>query len=117
MFAHSIVPHHHHQEHSSTHNSNLHIDADDHDDLDNNFLEKAFSHAQHVSNASFTSQTTTSTSSQYSKFVADEDAVIFAQYVIKEFFKPPIIHQAHNTIAFTSSQFSVSKLLRGPPSA
>ncbi len=94
-----------------------HHDDDDQDDVDDNFLQKVFSHVQHVSNASLTSQTIASTSSQYSKFVADEDAVIFAQYVIEQFYKPPILHQAHNTIAFTSSQFSVSKLLRGPPSA
>ena len=115
MFTHSVVPHLHHEEGSATHQSNHH-DDDDHDDFDANFLEKAFSHVQHVSNGSTAFQTSTP-SVVYSKFVADEDAVIFAQYVIKQFFKPPIIHQAHNTFSFTSSHFSASNLFRGPPSA
>ncbi len=116
MFAHSIVPHHHHEKDNPTHQSRYQED-DDNDDFDTNFLQKAFSNVQHDSNSINTSQTTTSTSSQYSKFVADGDAVIFAQYVLKQFFKPPLIHQAHITFAFTSIQFSASNLFRGPPSA
>ena len=116
MFAHSIVPHQHHEEDSATHQSDHH-DGDDHDDFDTNFLQKAFFNVQHASNSSNTCQTTTSTSPQYSKFVADEDAVVFAQYVLKQFFRPPIIHQAHITFAFKSTQFSASNLFRGPPSA
>lgn len=116
LFAHSIVPHQHHEEDSAPHQSNHH-DDDNHDDADTNFLQKVFSQVQHIGNASLTSQTTTSTSSQYSKFVADEDAVIFTQYILKQFFKPPLIHQAHNTIAFACSQHSASNLFRGPPSA
>ncbi len=115
MFAHSIVPHHHHEKDISTFQSNYH--DDDNDDFDGNFLQKAFSNVQHVSNSSNTCQATTSTSSQYSKFVVDEDAILLGQYFFKQFFKPPIIHQAQNKITFTSTILLASNLFRGPPCA
>lgn len=115
LFAHSIVPHHHHEEATVTHQSS-HQDDDHSDDVDNNFLGQAFSHFQHENNSGVTYQTA-STTFQFSKIAIDKEAILLTQYVIRQLFKPPIIHRQHPSFAFTSSTYSASSLFRGPPAA
>jgi hypothetical protein len=114
IFAHSIIPHHHHDEVRITQHSNQH--DDDQDDLDNNFLGQAFSHFQHESNNGITYQTASPTF-QCSQFSIDKEAVLVTQYFIRQLFKPPIIHKEHSSFAFTPSAYSASSLFRGPPMA
>ena len=114
LFAHSIIPHHHHDEVQISHQSSHH--DDDHDDLDNNFLGQAFSHFQHESGSGITYQTASPTF-EGSKFSLDKEAVLFTQYVIRQLYKPPIIHRSQPTFTFVSSCYSFTGLFRGPPMA
>ena len=114
LFAHSIIPHHHHEEATANHQTNHH--DDDHYDLNNNFLEQALSHFQHESDSSITFQTGSPTF-QGSQFSIDKEAILFAQYFIRQLFKPPIIHSGHSLFAFTPFSYSASTLFRGPPMA
>jgi len=115
LFAHSIIPHHHHEQAMAAHQGSHH-DDDDHDDLDNNFLAQAFSHFQHESNGGITYQAASQTF-QCSKFSIDKEEILFTQYVIRQLFKPPIIHREHYSFAFTPAGYSASGLFRGPPMA
>lgn len=108
------MPHHHHEEPNATHQGN-HPD-DDHDDIDNNFLAKAFSHFQHGGNGGLTYQTSSPTF-QYSKLSIDEETILFTQYYIRQLLKPPIQFRAHFSFAFTPSNYLASSLFRGPPVA
>ena len=114
LFAHSIIPHYHHEEATATHQSSHH--DDDHDDLGDNYLGQVFSHFQHDSNSGVTYQTASPTF-KCSKIAIDKEAILFTQYVIRQLFKPPIIHRPHYSFAFTPSTYSASSLFRGPPVA
>ena len=80
IFAHTIIPHHHHEEATATHQSNHH--DDDHDDLDNNFLEQAFSHFQHEQGSGIVYETA-SPVYQYSKVNVDKDTYFLVQYPVR----------------------------------
>jgi len=112
LFAHSVIPHHHNEDASATHQSSHH--DDDHDDLDNNFLEQAFSHFQHESNGGITYQSASPTF-QCSKFSIDKEAILFTQYFVRQLFKPPIIYKEDFLFTFTLPDYSASSLFRGPP--
>jgi hypothetical protein len=114
LFAHSIIPHHHHEE--ATFMQHGDHDDDDHNDIDHNFLGKAFSHFQHESGSTITYETASS-SFQGSKFSVDKDAIFFTQYVISQIFKPPIIYGEHSLFALICSPFLNTSLFRGPPVA
>ncbi|MDQ6763469.1 MAG: hypothetical protein M3015_12685 [Bacteroidota bacterium] len=114
IFAHSIIPHHHHEVATVLHHDGSH--DGDHDDIDNNFLAHAFSHFQHGSATTIIYENTSSVF-QASKFCIDKEALLFTQYVIGQLYKPPIIHGKHYSFAFTPSNYSASCLFRGPPLA
>ena len=111
LFAHSIIPHNHHDEATIMKHGGHH--DDDHDDIDNNFLGQAFSHFQHEAGSIIYEPT--SSVFQCSKFGIDKEAILVTQYVIRQLYKPPIIHREHFSFAFTSSSYSASSLFRGPP--
>lgn len=113
LFAHSIIPHHHHEEATVMHQSDHH--DDDHEDINDNYFGQVFSHFQHESRGGVTYQTASPTF-QCSNVSVDKDAVLITQYVIRQLFKPPIIHIEHPSFIFGSSHYSATPLLSGPPS-
>jgi hypothetical protein len=114
VFVHSIIPHHHHEEVTTEQGSNHH--DDDHNDLDNNFLGEAFSHFQHDAGSTILYETP-SPSFQCSKFSIDQDVFLLTCYVVRQFYKPPLISIEPSSIIFLSSILSAVHLFRGPPVA
>ena len=112
IFAHTIIPHHHHEEATATHQSNHH--DDDHDDLDNNFLEQAFSHFQHEQGSGIVYETA-SLVYQYSKVNVDKDTYFLVQYIVQVLHKTRLKHPEPYPFNFSSSSYSVTSFLRGPP--
>lgn len=113
LFSHSIVPHHHAEERYTYHQPS---NDDDHDDTDHNFLGDAFSHFQHQK-GSTAAYETTSSDCQCSKVNVDEHTFLLVQYIVQVLHKPPTKHPEPYPKHFTSSSYSVTTLLRGPPVA
>ncbi len=111
LFAHSIIPHHHEEKDFAHQQSSHH---DDHDDIDDNFLGQVFSHLQHEQGSTFVYETAAS-DFQRSKVSFDNNSVLVVQYIIQVLYKPPIKHAESSPVCFTSSYYSVTTLLRGPP--
>lgn len=113
LFAHSIIPHHHEEEtfahHQATHD-------DDHNDIDQNFLGQAFSHFQHEQGSTINYETA-SPDYNCSKVNFDQNTFLLVQYIVQVLHKPPIKHPEPYSTHFTSSSYSVTALLRGPPVA
>ena len=114
LFAHSITPHHHHEE-ADTLQHNDHHDNDN-DDTDKSILGHAFSHFQHEQGSGIVYETA-SQAYQYSKVNVDKDQYFLVQYIVQVLHKPPLKHSEHYTFNFSSSSYSVTSLLRGPPVA
>lgn len=112
IFAHSIIPHHHHEaERTAQHQGSP---DDDHEDIDHDFLGEAFSHFQHEQDSGIVYETA-STVYQYSKVNLDKDTYFLVQYIVQVLHKPPIEHPEPYPFNFSSSFYSVTSLLRGPP--
>lgn len=114
LFAHSITPHHHHEE-AFTIQHQDHHDKDD-EDTDNTFLGHAFSHFQHDQDNSIVYETA-SPVSKFPKASFDKGAFLIVQYFVQAHYKPPLKHIEHPAFYCTSSSFSATSLLRGPPVA
>jgi len=112
LFAHSVVPHHHHDEAATTQHQAS--NDDDHDDIDHNFLGQIFSHFQQE-HGSRIAYETASPDLQYSKVNFDKGTFLLVQYIVQVLFKPPLNHAETSPFYFTSSSYSVTSLLRGPP--
>ena len=111
VFAHSVIPHHHDDEDNlSTHQT---PGADDHSDVNHNFLSEAFSHLQHEHDGTIIYENATA-KQQYSKTGFDE-ALLAVEYIVKVLYKPPIKYPEPRSIYFTSFLYSTQALLRGPP--
>jgi hypothetical protein len=114
VFAHSIIPHHHHEEITAEQGNDHH--DDDHNDLDNNFLGETFSHFQHDGGSTILYETP-SPSFQCSKFSINKDIILLTCYVVRQFYKPPLIPTERSSLFFLSSPLSSVHLFRGPPVA
>jgi len=112
LFAHSTIPHYHEEEAFEHHQSSQ---PDDHDDIDNNFFGQAFSHFQHEQGGTFLYETATP-DLQCAKVNFDKNALLVVQYIIQVLHKPPIKHAEPFPVYFTSSYYTITTLLRGPPS-
>ncbi len=112
IFAHSVVPHHHHEEERTVQHQTSH--DDDHEDIDHNFLGQAFSHFQHEQGGNIVYENT-SPVAQYSKVNLDKDTYFLVQYIVQELHKPPLKHPEPYPFNFSSSSYSDTRLLRGPP--
>ena len=115
VFAHSVIPHHHHDEIAIAHHDNQ--NNNDHDKLDNNFLGQLFSHLQHDSGSSIIYEASSS-SSQCLKINPSKDVILFTWLVIKQLYKPPpLTRKAHSAFIFLPSGYSDYNFFRGPPMA
>jgi hypothetical protein len=114
VFAHSIIPHHHHEEITTEQGSSHH--DDDHNDLDNNFLGKAFSHFQHDDGNAILYETP-SPCFQCAKISIDKDVFLLTGYVVRQSHKPPLIPREHSSLIYLFSPLSALHLFRGPPVA
>jgi len=114
LFAHTIIPHHHHEEEATEHHQGSH--DDDHDDIDQNFLGQAFSHFQHPQGNTVVYETA-SNGYQSTKVNFDKHTFFLVQYIVQVLHKPLLQHTEPYPIYFTSSAYSVTSLLRGPPAA
>ncbi len=112
IFAHSIIPHHHHEEERTAQHQGSH--DDDHEDIDHNFLGQAFSHFQHEQGSGIVYETA-SPVYQYSKVNLNNDTYFLVQYIVQILHKPPLKHPEPYPFNFSSSSYSVTSLLRGPP--
>jgi len=111
VFAHSVIPHHHDDEDNlSTHQI---PGADDHSDIDHNFLSEAFSHLQHEHDGTIIYENAT-VKQQYSK-TGFYDALLTVEYIVKVLYKPPIKYPEPRSIYFTPFLYSTQAFLRGPP--
>ncbi len=114
LFAHSITPHHHHEEVVTLQHNDHH--DDDNEDTANSFLGHAFSHFQHEQGSGIVYETP-SPVYQYSKVNVYKDTYFLVQYIVQVLHKPPLKHPEPYPFNFTSSAFSATSLLRGPPMA
>lgn len=114
VFAHSIIPHHHYEgkateQHNSSNNS-------DHDDIDDNFLNQAFSHFQH-DQVNGVLYERAAPALQCSKISFDKDIVLFAHHLIKLLHIPPLLHNGYSSFSLPVSSCSPANLFRGPPAS
>ncbi|MEP7231108.1 MAG: hypothetical protein ABI691_12695 [Ginsengibacter sp.] len=112
IFAHSIIPHHHHEEESTAQHQGSH--DDDHEDIDHDFLGEAFSHFQHEAGSNIVYETA-SPVYQFSKVNLEKGSFFLVAYIVEALHKPPLKHRELYTINFSSSSYSGTSLLRGPP--
>ena len=115
IFAHSIIPHHHHDEADLASQYSKHVEQhDDHyDDADDNFLAEAFSYFQHP--GANTPIYTSNASEDFSIIATAKDIAIFTLYLERHFFKPPLVHFERSSFTFIPSPFAETGLFRGPP--
>ena len=114
LFAHSITPHHQHEESATIQHQDHH--DDDNEDTDNSFLGHAFSHFQHEQGSSIVYETASSVN-KFSKVNFDKGTFLIVQYFVQALYKPPLKHAETSPFYFKSSSYSVTNLLRGPPVA
>ena len=114
LFAHSITPHHHHEEAVKLQHNDHH--DNDNEDTDKSFLGYAFSHFQHEQGSGVVYESA-SPVYQYSKVNVDKDIYFLVRYIIQVLHKPPLKHSEPSPFSFSSSSYSVTNLLRGPPVA
>ena len=114
LFAHSITPHHHHEEADRLQHNHHH--DNDHEDTDKSFLGHAFSHFQHEQGSGIVYHTS-SPFYQYSKVNVYKDIYFLCQYIVQVLHKLPLKHPESYPFNFSSSSYSFTSLLRGPPVA
>lgn len=110
IFAHSIVPHHHHDALTfDQHNATFHDDDPDHD-----LLERAFSFFQHDPSNGITYEAASPTFDGAKVSIA-KDVLLVVHQMLQVLYAPPLVHSEHYLPPFSFSFYSVAHLYRGPP--
>ena len=114
IFAHSIIPHHHHEGRGIGNYNHPVKGGDDDDDTGHNFLGRAFSFFQHDKGNTVVYEASSPTY-QSQKISIDKDVLPLVQYFVRKLYEPPLIHADNYLFSFTFSSYSDTNLFRGPP--
>jgi hypothetical protein len=111
IFAHSIIPHHHHEGRDI---GRFAIPDDDHDDTDDSVLGHAFSFFQHDKGNTVVYEASSPTY-QAQKVSFYNDVLPFVQHLVRKLYEPPLKHIDNYSFSFPFSSYSESTPFRGPP--
>ena len=106
IFAHSIIPHHHHEGNGV---ASFTI-PDDND----GFLGHAFSFFQHDKGSAIIYEGSSPTY-QTQKISFYTDVLPLVQCFVRRLYEPPLIHADYYSNSFTLSSYPLTSLFRGPP--